>query len=501
MISTEILYFYDYVQNLSDTTLTKELSECLTNSLNRSQTSNIRPNSYGVEGALFGDEGKGAVMAKINHQLYEKHHQLYSLRYNGGGNAGHEAVFNGLTVVTHQLPMAIAQEGATAIISRGMVIHPTELIVEMDAVEQSLGTKLPANLLIDGFTPLALDTHRAIEKIYKQDLPGSKGSTGRGIAPAYSSLLLRNAVFFNDLFEPDYQEIFGNHYDFCEKQLWGFGANLAEISVYNMKESLKSSKPVERPVGTKREFIEKLELCREVLKPHLLKDAYHLLGTVWNNPSIPITFEGAQGMGLDPYHGVYPDVTASRPGSNFISDATYGRIIPNEIAYRMGTLKTYTSSVGCRNLPNVKNEQWETDIQIEFKEKGKSTGRLRGISPIPLSILEYLRRVAGYDFLAVTHLDAIRPNQPMRVITHYSDRKSGLETPYIPYQQMLNNLDAHCIEFAGCDEAKTIKAKNLKDLPPEIKRCLLFLSRTIAPTIYSTHGPDLEDYISCLPGL
>src|SRR5581483_8464855 len=71
---------------------------------------NPRPNSISIEDAYFGDSGKGAVIAKLN-RIYSKKYTLYSLRYNGGGNAGHESQIDGKLIVTHHLPMGVVQDG------------------------------------------------------------------------------------------------------------------------------------------------------------------------------------------------------------------------------------------------------------------------------------------------------------------------------------------------------------------------------------------------------
>lgn len=490
MASTEVLRTYqDIITHPNPTILTIPILDF--NQLLPDK--GVRPNSFCIEDAFFGDSGKGSVVAKLNYLLFQKFGIVYSLRYNGGGNAGHETYYHGKKVVTNQLPMGVIQEGATAIISRCMVIHPEELLSEMVRLRNNLG-EMPGKLLIDERTPLALDTHRAWEATCRTCIPGSKASTGRGISPAYASVIEKNQVTVKDLLSEDWKGTLTNHYHQYEKRTQGFGMKLEEIQV----STPRLLKDETRPVGTIAEFLDRLDGCRETLRKHTLPErgVRALLEEVWRNPNIPFTLEGAQGIGLDPYHGVYPDVTASRPGSRFIGDATYTIIEPGEIQHRVAVMKTnYVSSVGKRHLPAPRDEQQENWIRDTFDETGRTTGRPRGISLVSVPIGKYLRRAAGYHGLVATHLDA-SAGQPREFITHYTDLETGEEQDYSPYQDSLDKLQAHTVTFPGYD-GKAIKGVTRpEDLPIEARRILAFLSRTIAPITFATYGPDLKEWLA-----
>lgn len=479
MKSTEILEVYRSLQGDPHPVLAPLL-----------QLSQTRPKSFSIEDTTFGDSGKGSVVAKINHLLAQKS-PVVSVRYNGGANAGHETYINGEPIVTHQLPTGVIQEGVTAVISRGMVIHPEDLLTEIEQVSRRFGDKLPGTLTIDKYTPLALDTHRALETTFNTCNSGGKGSTGRGIATAYASYYQRHPVLIDDLMDNEWESILRSHYRFYNKQISGLGRIMVDIPVATVAEEKKT-----KTVGHESEFIRRLGECREQLRPYINKNTYSFLQESWNNPKVAFTLEGAQGPGLDPYHGVYPDVTASRPMSRNINDATYNIILPEEIGFRLAVTKTtYMSSVGQRRLPAITDTDQEKWIQAEFAETGRSTGRLRDIYPISLPIATYLKRGAGYHALVATHLDAARENQPIRVTTHYTRAFGEEEAPYLPYQKELNALMPHNIEFAGWDGQAVKGAASLEDLPLGTKRYLAFLSQTIAPIAMLTTGPNLEEYI------
>jgi adenylosuccinate synthase len=453
-----------------------------------------RPNCVCVEDAFFGDSGKGAVVAKFNNLLNKKKN-LVSIRFNGGANAGHESKLNGKLVVTHQLPMGVTAEGATAIISRGMVIHPEDLITEIASVQESLEGELPGKLIIDERVTLALDTHRAFESALNSFTTGGRGATGKGISPGYASHYERISITLKDLLADDWEEKLKAHYHLYGSWISGFGSNhelaAAQVPVFSRNKGEK------REVGLETVFIERLRNTRDKINAYASSEIPAILEKVWKNEKIPVTIEGAQGAGLDPYHGVYPDITASRPISRFLNDATYNIILPEQIFHRAAVMKTtYMSSVGIRKLPAKKDEEYEKWIQESFDERGRTTGRLRDIYPISIPIASYLRKAAGYNFIVATHLDASTEDRGVKVVIGYENQKTGKDKPYLPYQDYLNTLKPKIVEFEGWDGPQVSQAKSINALPKEAKKYLAFLSAAIAPVSMCTFGPGLDEYLS-----
>lgn len=491
MPTAEVLRIYsDLKKNQDPNILSNPMGKYIS-----SPTRERRPYSASVEDAFFGDSGKGAVVAKFN-EILTTQGRLYSLRYNGGANAGHEADINGKKIVTHQIPMAVVKEGATAFMLRGMVIHPEDALTEIDFIKKSLGVdRLPGNLIIDQNTPLALDTHRAYESVLNEATTEGRGSTGRGIAPAYMDFYGRLSKTVRDLTREDWEKGIREHYTLYQKMVGGFSRSLEDIEVYNMAEEKK------RRIGTEEEFIDRLREARTGIKGYVASNVFEILTDAWtNNVKVPFTIEAAQGAGIDPYHGVYPDISAGRPMSRNINDATYNTILPEEIAFRSAAIKTtYMSSVGTRRLPVNKTEEhqrFEERIQNEFDETGRSTGRLRDIYPISIPIAQYLKRASGYEYLVATHLDAARSGEEFEVVVGYKDKATGKERPYSPYQEDLDTLEPVAVKFMGWD-GEAVKHINFpKDLQYEARLYIAFLSKTIAPVGMATTGPELGSHIS-----
>lgn len=456
-----------------------------------------RPFSVSVEDVFFGDSGKGSIVAKLN-EILMVGDSLVSIRFNGGANAGHETLINGKKIVTHQLPLALVKENTIAIMSRGMVIHTQDLVNEIEYLCAQFGGELPGQLIIDDQALLGLDTMRAKEFALNQKYTGGRGATGSGISPTYASFYERHPVQVCDLISSDWEIMFRQHYQDIRDEIRNI--DIKDIIVPSLN---KQGKREFHKVGTENEFIDRLKESRDKLIKYVSFEVPEFLEEVWRNPKIPVTIEGAQGAGLDPWFGVYPDVTASRTMSRSIADSTYAIILPEEIALRIAVMKaTYMSSVGQRVIPTTLDTDFQQKIREDNDEYGRTTGKPRGVYEIPIPMAQFFKRAAGFDFIAPTHLDSSKKNTPIKIVTHYTlDSENGGEVGYKPNQNWLNRLVPHVLQFPGWDGEAISKAKTPDDLPYETQVFLAFLQKTIAPIALAAYGPDIDQYIPFVNGL
>ncbi len=84
-----------------------------------------------VVGLQWGDEAKG----KIVDLLCDGHDVV--VRYQGGANAGHTVVVDGVTYKLSLVPTGILRPGVDAVIGNGVVIHPPALLKEIDDARRS----------------------------------------------------------------------------------------------------------------------------------------------------------------------------------------------------------------------------------------------------------------------------------------------------------------------------------------------------------------------------
>jgi adenylosuccinate synthase len=450
-----------------------------------------RPRSIAVAGGAFGDEGKGRIVDELCSQMTRAGAaQTIIYRWNGGANAGHTVIVDGQRIALHQLPAGSLHSDATVVLGKGMVIHPGDLIEEIESIQPLLAGRPKFDLRIDAQAVLALDTHRAFEGALKAWESGGKGSTGRGISPAYADVLYRHPVRVGDLLTDEGMSRLGRHYDLYAALLGGLGASLADAQV----PTLHGDKIA---VGSRDAFISRLARQAAALREYIDGETPSLIAHAWADEAIPFVFEGAQGIGLDPRWGVYPDVTASDPTFDGIMHSTEGIVHARRIAVRAGALKaTYTSSVGARRLPTQMPENEAHRIREDAHEYGATTRRPRDIAYIDLPCLRFFAEVSDMNALILTHLDLAYPDTPIRVCTHHADA-SGATAAYRPDQAYLNSVIPHYLDLPSWDGRAVQGARRLGDLPAAALQYIAFLSQALGcPPLMATTGPQREALIA-----
>ena len=142
-----------------------------------------------VVGAQWGDEGKGKVVDWLSERAD------VVVRFQGGHNAGHTLVIDGVKYVLSLLPSGIVRAGKLSIIGNGVVVDPWALFDEIARITALGVTITPDTLRIAENACLILPLHRVLDKASESARGESKiGTTGRGIGPAYEDKIARRAV-------------------------------------------------------------------------------------------------------------------------------------------------------------------------------------------------------------------------------------------------------------------------------------------------------------------
>jgi adenylosuccinate synthase len=132
-----------------------------------------------IFGLCWGDEGKG----KISGALASKYD--YVCRWNGGPNAGHTVYLNDKKYKTHLIPSGVFHN-KKSIIGPNCVINIDKFFDEIDYLKrEGFDTSL---------IKVSPKTHIITQRHIEYDLKHLKpklGTTGQGIAPAYSDKMLR----------------------------------------------------------------------------------------------------------------------------------------------------------------------------------------------------------------------------------------------------------------------------------------------------------------------
>ena len=107
-----------------------------------------------VVGSQWGDEGKGKIVDWLSEQAD------VVIRFQGGHNAGHTLVIDGVTYKLRLLPSGIVRKGKISIIGNGVVVDPWALLEEIEEIK-SKGVEVNVNNFIISavsYTHLTLPT-------------------------------------------------------------------------------------------------------------------------------------------------------------------------------------------------------------------------------------------------------------------------------------------------------------------------------------------------------
>src|SRR5277367_1629348 len=151
-----------------------------------------------VVGAQWGDEGKGKIVDWLSHRAD------VVVRFQGGHNAGHTLVIDGVTYKLSLLPSGVVRPGKLAIIGNGVVVDPWALLAEIEKLRAQGVAIGPENLIVAENATLILPLHRELDEARESSNSlQALGTTKRGIGPAYEDKVGRRAIRAIDLKDPD----------------------------------------------------------------------------------------------------------------------------------------------------------------------------------------------------------------------------------------------------------------------------------------------------------
>ena len=144
-----------------------------------------------VLGAQFGDEGKGKLVDILAHDS-----QLCA-RAQGGNNAGHTIVANGITYDFHILPSGLVNPSCMNLIGSGCVVHVPSFFKELEALEKH-GLNTEGRIFISDRAHVVFDLHQLVDGLEEVELGGS--FIGELIVLAHCSRPPQNAPLYKSVF-------------------------------------------------------------------------------------------------------------------------------------------------------------------------------------------------------------------------------------------------------------------------------------------------------------
>ena len=439
-----------------------------------------------VVGTQWGDEGKG----KLVDWLTESAQGV--VRFQGGHNAGHTLVINGVKTALHLIPSGIMRAGVKCYIGNGVVLSAAKLFEEIEGLERA-GVEVRSRLRISEACPLILPFHAALdvarEAAREQGGTERIGTTGRGIGPAYEDKIARRALRVQDLKYPErfakrLRELLALHNhvltSFLGSASFSFGPALAPYihkgevqfqAVYD--EAMRHAEQL-RPMMA--------DVSRELNQAHAA--GQNLL------------FEGAQGTLLDVDHGTYPYVTSSNcVAGNAAAGSGVG---PGMLHYVLGITKAYCTRVGGGPFPTELD--WEVPgtpgyhMSTVGAEKGVTTGRSRRCGWFDAALLKRSAQVNGLSGLCLTKLDVLDGLAELKLCTAY--RLDG---------ELIDILPMGADEISRCEPVyeslpgwsdSTVGVTDLARLPEAARRYLARIEEvTGVPIHVVSTSPDRDHTI------
>jgi Adenylosuccinate synthase len=111
-----------------------------------------------VVGSQWGDEGKGKIVDWLSEQAD------VVIRFQGGHNAGHTLVIDGVTYKLRLLPSGIVRKNKVSIIGNGVVVDPWALLDEIKEIGEKGVDVNSKNFMISEAASLILPFTREMEK-------------------------------------------------------------------------------------------------------------------------------------------------------------------------------------------------------------------------------------------------------------------------------------------------------------------------------------------------
>ena len=411
-----------------------------------------------VVGTQWGDEGKG----KITDFLSENAEVI--ARYQGGDNAGHTIIIDGIKYKLHLIPSGIFYKDKISVIGNGMVVNPKSLIEELVYLHNA--GVVTDNLRISDRAHIILPYHIELDRLQEKAKGENKiGTTIKGIGPAYMDKAARVGIRIADLLD---KEIFAKRLQ----------SNLEE----------KNRQFTKMYDGKAMEFA---EIFAEYYEYGQKIQQYVVDTSVILNDALDqgkrVLFEGAQGVMLDIDQGTYPFVTSSNPVAGGVTIGS--GVGPSKISKVVGVCKAYTSRVGDGPFPTELFDDVGEKIRKVGKEYGTTTKRARRVGWFDSVVMRHSKRVSGITNLSLNSIDVLTGIVTLKICIAYD--LDGKHIAHYPASlKILQRCRPIYEELPGWTEDIT-KVRSLEELPENARNYVRSVGELVGVRISTfSVGPD-----------
>jgi adenylosuccinate synthase len=472
-------------------------------------------------GISLGDEGKGRLIPEVADELRGTRSAVSVVfKVNGGANSGHTA--GGIKL--NLLPAGVVVGDAPHLcIGAGVVADPRKFWWEALPVEKK-GHAVLSRLLIDEHTMFSDLTHRLLDlagedyrvKILAEE---PRGSTGRGITPAFSEETGLFQIFYSAFQGP--KELFAQklaqrvdravrtiqHVYRTDAATWhGFFDTLTAA------ELRANAEGIELGCFDKGEFdftqfrgdapftlnLERLTEVYWQAGQRLVKNIGEVRELILREIRAGHTIIGEFGQAywLDKRHGFTPNVTASH---TYTPEFFQSAGIPVQPIHTFGVAKAYDTKVGTHVFLTQMDDAHPLSVKLKKIEFGTSTGRQRMVGWYDAVEKGDALRYGGFQDLMINKADALTHSGDWQgellICTHY-ENAAGKKFHHVPRNEAVRKtLRPVYTKHAGWSEDIS-HIRRFADLPKNAQRYVAAMVRSTLDVAY--HG---EPWPATLPNL
>lgn len=478
-------------------------------------------------GISMGDEGKGRLIPEIIHELQQltgaPDPVATVIKVNGGANSGHTS--GGLKL--NLFPAGVVERSVSCLaIGAGVVADPFKFIWEGAYIAHN-NFPIWDRLLIDERTMVSDVSHRLLDlgwENYRSAVLGEdcRGSTGRGISPAYTDETSHFPIFYASF--RNGKEAFARRMEGRLSRACDTLQHVCQVSEQTWDSFFETLTNAE--TRAHKALIDDGVLPAETFDFHRFKgdapftlnvpaiiDAYWEAGTrlLPNIGDVRETLlndldagkyiigEFGQAFWLDKRFGFPPNVTASHtmPGEFFVSAG-----LPLQKVHTMGVCKAYDTKVGTHTFICRFPLDHPLGQRLSKLEFGVTTGRQRMVGWFDAVEKGDALRYGGFQDMVINKLDALNYGSdwnegPLLICTHYQDEQ-GNDLYHVPRSNEKHRQLKPVYREVAAWKEDISGVRAFEKLPPNAK---CYVANLMQSTLQVAFGRDASKWPSELPNL
>ncbi len=461
-------------------------------------------------GISFGDEGKGRLIPEVVHELQGTPAAVSVVfKVNGGSNSGHTA--GGIKL--NLLPAGVVEQSVAHLaIGAGVVADPRKILWEGRPLEKK-GYAIFNRLVVDERAMVSDFSHRLLDLAWEdyrvnilQEEP--RGSTGRGITPAYQDETGQWQITFADfLGGPNFfaRKLAARADRACRTiqhvcqvspATWdGFFAKLSAAELRANAEAIElglftpADFDFNRFRGAQPFSLNVEELTRvyweagQQLRANIGEVRELVLRELAAGRSIVGEF--GQAFWLDKRHGFSPNVTASHTYTpEFFESAG----VPVQPIHTFAVAKAYDTKVGTHTFLTQMDDALPICQKLKQIEFGTTTGRQRMVGWYDAVEKGDALRYGGYQDLMINKIDALTGAPELLICTAYEDA-AGRRHAHVPRNEALRKtLRPVYTRHAGWEQDIS-GVRSFGELPRPAQLYTAAMVRSLIEVAYGAHLP------------